>query len=293
MRRWKSDRGLEARMVLTMFLLAVVYLAFLAVLYYLGAGFLTMVVFMGAFMFIQYYFSDKMVLSSMRAKIVTENEAPDLHQIVDRLCAIADLPKPKVAVVNSNVPNAFATGRNQKNSAIAVTTGLVNLLNPSELEAVIGHELTHIKNRDSMVLTIGSFLSSLAAMIVQYAFFFGGGGNRDRDSGNIIIIWIVSAIVYAVSYILIMALSRYREFAADRGAAVITGQPSNLASALMKISNVMPRIPTQDLRKVESNNAFFIIPAVSKSSIFRLFSTHPPVEERIAALERISRELEV
>jgi heat shock protein HtpX len=251
-----------------------------------------MVVFMGAFMFIQYYYSDKMVLFSMKAKIVTENEAPDLHQIVDRLCAIADLPKPKIAIVNSNVPNAFATGRNQKNSAVAVTTGLVRLLNPSELEAVIGHELTHVKNRDSMVLTIGSFLSSLAAMIVQYAFFFGGG-NRDRDSGNIIIIWIVSAIVYALSYILILALSRYREFAADRGAAMITGQPSNLTSALMKISNVMPRIPVQDLRKVESNNAFFIIPAVSKSSIFRLFSTHPPVEERIAALEKISRELEV
>jgi heat shock protein HtpX len=292
MRRWKSDRGLEARMILTMFLLAVVYLAFLAVLYYLGAGLLTMVVFMGAFMFIQYYYSDKMVLFSMKAKIVSENEAPDLHQTVDRLCAIANLPKPKIAVVNSNVPNAFATGRNQKNSAVAVTTGLIKLLNPTELEAVIGHELTHIKNRDSMVLTIGSFLSSLAAMIVQYAFFFGGG-NRDRNSSNIIIIWIVSAIVYAVSYMLIMALSRYREFAADRGAAVITGQPSNLASALMKISNVMPRIPTQDLRKVESNNAFFIIPAVSKSSIFRLFSTHPPVEERIAALEKISRELEV
>lgn len=242
-------------------------------------------------MFIQYYYSDKLVLRSMRAKIVSESEAPDLHHMVERLCAIADLPKPRIAVVNSNVPNAFATGRNQKNSALAVTTGLMNLLDHAELEAVVGHELTHIKNRDSMVLTIGSFLSSLAAMIVQYAFFFGPG-NRDRDSGNIIIIWIVSIIVYAVSYILIMTLSRYREFAADRGAAIITGQPSNLASALMKISGAMPRIPAQDLRKVEGNNAFFIIPAVSKSSIFKLFSTHPPIEERIAALEKISREFE-
>ena len=291
MRRWKSDRGLETRMILTMFLLAVLYLAFLAVLYYLGAGFLTMLAFMGAFMFIQYYYSDKLVLRSMNAKIVSENESPELHQMIDRLCAIADLPKPKIAIVDISVPNAFATGRNQKNSVVAVTTGLMKVLSPAELEAVVGHELTHIKNRDSMILTIASFLSSLASMIVQYAFFFGRG-NRDRDSGGIIVIWVVSVLVYAVSYILIRMLSRYREFAADRGAAIITGQPSNLASALIKISGVMPRIPTQDLRKVESNNAFFIIPAVSKSSILKLFSTHPPVEERIAALEKISRELE-
>ena len=295
MRKWKSDRGLEFRMLVTMILLGVVYLAFLAVLWYLNAGALLTIIFIGGFMFLQYFYSDRMVLWSMGAKVVSESEAPELHEMVTRLCAIADLPKPKIAIVQTSVPNAFATGRNQKNAVVAVTTGIMQQLNRSELEAVLAHELTHVKNRDAMVLTIASFLSTLAFYLVRYLLLFGGSGGsrRDRDSGgNIIIVWLVSVVVYAVSYLLLMALSRYREFAADRGSAVITGQPSNLASALMKISGVMPRIPTEDLRKVEGANAFFIIPAVSKSSIFNLFSTHPSLDARLAALERIERELE-
>jgi heat shock protein HtpX len=295
MRRWKSDRGLEFRMLVTIILLGVVYLAFLAVLWYLNAGTLVTIIFIGGFMFLQYFYSDRMVLWSMGAKVVSESEAPELHEMVTRLCAIADLPKPKIAIVRTSVPNAFATGRNQKNAVVAVTTGIMQQLNRSELEAVLAHELTHVKNRDAMVLTIASFLSTLAFYMVRYLLLFGGSGGsrRDRDSGgNIIIVWLVSVVVYAVSYLLLMALSRYREFAADRGSAVITGQPSHLASALMKISGVMPRIPTEDLRKVEGANAFFIIPAVSKSSLFNLFSTHPSLEARLAALENIERELE-
>lgn len=295
MRIWKPDLGLQARMLLTIFLLGVVYLIFLAVLAYFRADLLTTLIFIGGFMLIQYFYSDKMVLWSMGAKIVSESEAPELHEIVTRLCSIAGLPKPRIAVVRSNVPNAFATGRNQKNSVVAVTTAIMQQLNKSELEAVLAHELTHVKNRDAMVLTIASFLSTLAFFFVRNLLLFGGGfggGRRDRDSGsNLIIVWLVSVVVYGVSYLLILALSRYREFAADRGSAIITGQPSNLASALLKISGIMPRIPSEDLRRVEGVNAFFIIPAVSKSSIFNLLSTHPSVEARIAALERIEKEL--
>lgn len=293
MRIWKPDLGLQARMLLTIFLLGVVYLIFLAVLAYFRADLLTTLVFIGGFMLIQYFYSDKMVLWSMGAKTVSESEAPELHEIVTRLCSIAGLPKPRIAVVRSNVPNAFATGRNQKNSVVAVTTGILQQLNKSELEAVLAHELTHVKNRDAMVLTIASFLSTLAFFFVRNLLLFGGG-RRDRDSGgNLIIVWLVSVVVYGVSYLLILALSRYREFAADRGSAIITGQPSNLASALLKISGIMPRIPSEDLRRVEGVNAFFIIPAVARSSIFNLLSTHPPVEARIAALERIEKELAV
>ncbi len=292
MRIWKPDLGLQARMLLTIFLLGVVYLIFLAVLAYFRADLLTTLVFIGGFMLIQYFYSDKMVLWSMGAKTVSESEAPELHEIVTRLCSIAGLPKPRIAVVRSNVPNAFATGRNQKNSVVAVTTGILQQLNKSELEAVLAHELTHVKNRDAMVLTIASFLSTLAFFFVRNLLLFGGG-RRDKDSGNLIIVWLVSIVVYGVSYLLILALSRYREFAADRGSAIITGQPSNLASALLKISGIMPRIPSEDLRRVEGVNAFFIIPAVARSSIFNLLSTHPPVEARIAALERIEKELAV
>ncbi len=293
MKVWKPDLGLQARMLLTIFLLGVVYLIFLAVLAYFRADLLTTLIFIGGFMFLQYFYSDKMVLMSMGAKTVSESEAPELHEIVSRLCSIAGLPKPKIAVVKSNVPNAFATGRNQKNAVVAVTTAITQQLNKSELEAVLAHELTHVKNRDAMVLTIASFLSTLAFFFVRNFLLFGGG-RRDKDSGsNLMIIWLVSVVVYGVSYLLILALSRYREFAADRGSAIITGQPSNLASALRKISGIMPRIPSEDLRKVEGANAFFIIPAVSKSSIFNLLSTHPSLEARIAALERIEQELAV
>lgn len=277
-------------MIFTMFLLAAVYLFFLAIIYSLGATPMFMLVFIGAFTIIQYFYSDKLVLMSMGAKVVSESEAPQLHETITRLCAIADIPKPRIAVVNNNVPNAFATGRSPKHAVVAVTTGIQQQLNKQELEAVLAHELSHIKNRDMMVMTIASFLSTIAFFLVRYLLFFGGG--RDRDSGGIMAAWMVSLLVWIISFILIRALSRYREFAADRGSALITSNPSHLASALMKISGVMSRIPSDDLRKVEGMNAFFIIPAISGSSIMRLFSTHPPVEKRIAALERIEREME-
>jgi len=279
-------------MFLTMFLLAVVYLAFLAVLLAMNTSQTVIILFIGAFMFIQYFFSDKMILASMGAKVVSESEAPELHQMISRLCAIADLPMPKVAIVKTSMPNAFATGRNQKNAVVAVTTGIMQQLNRSELEAVLAHELTHVKNRDMMVMTIATFLASVAQMFVQWLPFFGGGSSRDRDSGgSFIVLFLVSLVVWIVSFILIRALSRYREFAADRGSAIITGQPSNLASALMKISGF--KIPTQDLRKVEGPvSALFIVPAISGSSIMHLFSTHPTTEARIAALQKIEQELE-
>ncbi len=278
-------------MMLTMFLLAAVYLAFLAVLLSMGVSQLVVILFMGGFMFLQYFFSDKMILSSMGAKLVSESEEPRLHDMVRRLCQNADLPMPKIAVVKTSMPNAFATGRNQKNAVVAVTTGLVSRLNESEVEAVLAHELTHVKNRDMMVMTIATFLSSLAQLMVQWLPFMGGG-DRDRDSGsNALLLLVVSLVVWIVSFILIRTLSRYREFAADRGAAIITGQPSNLISALTKISG--SRVPTEDLRRVEGPvSALFITPALSGSSLSKLFSTHPTLEARIEALQRIGMELE-
>ena len=278
-------------MMLTMFLLAAVYLAFLAVLLSMGVSQLVVILFMGGFMFLQYFFSDKMILSSMGAKLVSEDQEPRLHDMVRRLCQNADLPMPKIAVVKTSMPNAFATGRNQKNAVVAVTTGLVSRLNESEVEAVLAHELTHVKNRDMMVMTIATFLSSLAQLMVQWLPFMGGG-DRDRDSGsNALLLLVVSLVVWIVSFILIRTLSRYREFAADRGAAIITGQPSNLISALTKISG--SRVPTEDLRRVEGAvSALFITPALSGSSLSKLFSTHPTLEARIEALQKIGMELE-
>ena len=244
-------------------------------------------------MFLQYFYSDKMILKSMGAKIVSESEEPELHQIVSRLCSNANLPMPKVAIVKTSMPNAFATGRNQKNAVVAVTTGLRERLDNNELEAVLAHEMTHVKNRDMMVMTIATFLSSIAQILVQWLpFLGGGGGDRDSDSGsNFIVLFLVSLVVWIVSFILIRTLSRYREFAADRGAAILTGQPSNLVSALKKISGF--RVPTEDLRKVEGPvSALFITPALSGSSLMRLFSTHPTLEARIAALQKIEMELE-
>ena len=278
-------------MLLTIGLLAVLYLGFLAVLLTMHVSQMVIILFMGGFMFLQYFFSDKMILASMGAKIVTESEEPQLHQIVSRLCANADLPMPKIAVVKTSMPNAFATGRNQKNAVVAVTTGIMERLDNNELEAVLAHELTHVKNRDMMVMTIATFLSSMAQILVQWLPFFGGG-SRDRDSGsNFIVLFLVSLVVWIVSFILIRTLSRYREFAADRGAAILTGQPSHLVSALKKISGF--RVPTEDLRKVEGPvSALFITPAITGSSLMRLFSTHPTLEARIVALQKIEMELE-
>jgi heat shock protein HtpX len=278
-------------MLLTMFLLGVLYLGFLAVLLTMHVSQMVIILFMGGFMFLQYFYSDKMILSSMGAKIVTESEEPELHDIVRRLCQNADLPMPRIAVVKTSMPNAFATGRNQKNAVVAVTTGIMARLDNNELEAVLAHELTHVKNRDMMVMTIATFLSSMAQILVQWLPFMSGG-DRDRDSGSsFIVLFLVSLVVWIVSFILIRTLSRYREFAADRGAAIMTGQPSNLVSALKKISGF--RVPTEDLRKVEGPvSALFITPAISGSSFMRLFSTHPTLEARIAALQKIEMELE-
>ncbi len=294
MKKWFRDYGLAARMLLTMFLLAVVYIFFLVVLSeYGGVGTYGLIVFAGFFLLIQFFFSDKLVLWSMGGRIVSEQEEPRLHETVSRLCAIADLPKPKIAIVDSNVPNAFATGRSKDSAVVAVTTSLKQRLSQPEIEAVLAHELSHVKNRDMLVITIASFISTVAFFLVRNMLFFGVGGGRDRrGAGAAIIIFVVSLLVWIISFLLIRALSRYREFAADRGSAIITGQPSHLASALMTISGVMERVPSRDLREVEGMNAFFIIPAISGDSIMNLFSTHPTVEARIRALSEMERSME-
>jgi heat shock protein HtpX len=288
-----KDTGLSLRMVLTGALLIIVYLAFLTLLSFF-LDFIFLLIFAALFVFLQFYFADKLVLWSTGAKIVSPQEAPQLHTLVERLCTVADLPKPRVAVINSPVPNAFATGRNQKSAVVAVTTGLMNKLDTQELEAVLGHELTHVKNRDMLVITIASFLSTVAWFIMRFSLYSSlfRGGSRDRSAGAGIIIFLVSLLVWLISFLLIRALSRYREFAADRGSAIITGNPPALISALLKISGAMQRVPTKDLREVEGLNAFFIIPALSGGSIMALFSTHPPIEKRIARLEAMERTLE-
>lgn len=292
MRRWKSDRGLEARMLLTMFLLSVLYLAFLAFLLYMKVSQIGIILFIGGFMFLQYFYSDRMVLTTMGAKIVSENEAPRLYEMVRRLCQNADLPMPRIAIMRTEMANAFATGRNQNNAVVAVTTGIMERLNEPELEAVLAHELTHVKNRDMMVMTIATFLSSVAQIIVQWMPFIGFGGD-DRDSnssGGALLAFFVSLVVWIVSIILIRALSRYREFAADRGSAMITGQPSHLISALKKISG--QRVPREDLRRTNGPvSALFITPAIS-GGLMQLFSTHPTLEARVEALERFEMEME-
>jgi heat shock protein HtpX len=276
-------------MLLTMFLLFALYIVFIAVLSQF-ANLAVMVAFMSVFLFVQFFFSDKLALYSMGAKEVSEEEYPELHAMVSRLSQQADLPKPKVAVADSSVPNAFATGRSQKNSAVAVTTGIMRTLDRDELEGVLAHELAHIKNRDVMVMTIASFLSTVAFMVVRFGFYFGGGG-RNRNGGGVIIAIVASLAVWIISFLLIRALSRYREFSADRGGAVITGKPSALASALLKISGRMDQVPKDDLREQAEMNAFFIIP-IKSGVVGRLFSTHPSTEKRVERLRALERELE-
>jgi heat shock protein HtpX len=275
-------------MVFTMFLLFALYVGFVAVLSLFTADLLAVVAFMSVFILGQFLFSDKLALYSMGAKEVSEEEYPQLHAMVSRLSQQADLPQPKVAVADSQVPNAFATGRSQKNSAVAVTTGIMRTLNGDELEGVIAHELAHIKNRDVMVMTIASFLSTIAFLVVRFGIYFGGGRNRN---GQVLVAILASLVVWIISFFLIRALSRYREFAADRGGAVITGQPSALASALLKISGGMDQVPSEDLRDTAEMNAFFIIP-IKSGFIGRLFSTHPATEERVERLRQLEKELE-
>ncbi|WP_255169292.1 zinc metalloprotease HtpX [Natrononativus amylolyticus] len=294
---WQPDWGLRGRMVLTMFLLFAVYLAFVVVLVEAFGGSLFLVaLLLGSFSLVQFFFSDRLTLWSMGAKEVEESEYPQLHAAVDRLAQQADLPKPTVAVVDSKVPNAFATGRSPSNAAVAVTTGLLRTLDRDELDGVLAHELAHVKNRDVAVMTIASFLSTVAFLIVRFGsrtmFYTGGRSRGGKGAAGILVAILVSLLVWIISYVLIRALSRYREFAADRGAAAITGNPSALASALMKISGEIEKVPDKDLREEAEMNAFFIIPLKS-GVVGRLFSTHPPTERRIEALRDIEREMAV
>jgi heat shock protein HtpX len=277
-------------MLLTLFLLGLLYVVFIGALITAGAGVVTIVVVMGALSFAQLFFSDKIALSAMGAKQVSPEEAPGLHAMIERLCIQADLPKPKIAVADTDMPNAFALGRSQKSATVCATTGIMRVLSPSELEGVMAHELSHVKHRDVLIMTIASFFASLAAIMLQFGFFFGGDG--DDDNPSILVVLLVSFLVYVISFFLMMALSRYREFAADRGAAIVTGRPSALSSALVKLSGAMQTVPTNDLREAERMNAFFIVPASVKGSLQNIFSTHPPMEKRIERLQQLERQLQ-
>jgi heat shock protein HtpX len=285
--RWKRDVGLSVRMTLSFIILGILYVVFLSVLHYLGVGYIPLAIIASVMILAQWYFSDKIVLWSSGAKIVSKEQYPKLHEIIEKLAGKNGIPKPKVALVNSQVPNAFATGKSPKSSLVAVTSGILDLLDDEELEAVIGHELTHVKSRDILVLTLASVFSTVAWYLAQFS-FFGGFQGRNRDSGSATAIVILVAIVtWIVSFLIIRAISRYREYAADRGGAEMTGNPDKLADALLKISGRMNKIPPKEIEQVQKLNAFFIIPALSGSSIANLFSTHPPVEKRVQKLREM------
>jgi heat shock protein HtpX len=298
-RGYPKDPGLAARMLFVMFLLGLLYVVVMGGMFAAGINPAAVVIIAGGLLFAQYYFSSKIALFSMHAKEVTPEQAPQLHGIVDRLCALADMPKPRVAIADSDVPNAFATGRSPKDAVVCATTGIMNRLEPAELEAVLAHELSHVAHRDVAVMTIAGFLGVVAGFITRMMFWFGPGmtGGRDDDRENNaflqwMVILLVSVIVYAISFFLTRALSRYRELSADRGAAVITGSPSTLASALVKVTGAMSRIPTRDLRSAEAFNAFFFTPAAAPGfSISSMFSTHPTLEKRLEQLAELEREM--
>src|SRR5213082_2039247 len=295
-RSYGRDAGLTLRMILTSGLLGLLYVIFAVVLFQvLSVGLVPMLVIIVGLAFFQYYTSDKLALAAAGAKVVSREEAPALHDMVERLCAMADLPKPKVAIMDTPVPNAFATGRSPKHAAVCVTTGLWERLEPKEVEGVLAHELSHIANRDVLIMTVASFFAMLAALLTRfglYAGMLGGGDRRDNNGPPVwLIVMAVSIITYALSFILIRTISRYREYAADRGAALLTGSPEYLMSALQKIASQMTLIPQRDLREVEGMNAFFIIPASVKERTAELFMDHPPLEKRLAALAKIAREM--
>jgi heat shock protein HtpX len=299
--RFPADVGLSSRMLLTMFLLGLLYVVFVGVLIYLIRSWVLVALIAGGFLFFQYFFSDRIALYAMRGQEVSPQQAPELHQLIDRLCALADMPKPRVAISDSDIPNAFATGRNQKHAVVCVTTGILRRLSEPELEAVLSHELSHVAHRDVAVMTIASFLGILAGLVVRYSFYagaFGGGGwgrsNNNRDNSGMVILLVVlaSAIVYALSFLLTRALSRYRELSADRSGAILIGRPSTLASALVKVSGDMARIPTRDLRAAEPLNAFFFAPALAPGFSFSsLFATHPPLQRRLDQLAQLEAQL--
>jgi heat shock protein HtpX len=285
-----KDTGLQVRMTMTLFLLGLVYAVLVGIV--VASGYMALLIIVGGMLALQFFASDKLALHAMGAREVSPQEAPQLHAMVERLCVQANLPKPRVAVANTPMPNAFAIGRSPKKATVCATTGIMDLLSPAELEGVMAHELTHVQNRDVMVMTIAGFFAAIASYIVQFGFFFGGGSSDDDDGPGFMVVILVSVVVYIISFLLLQALSRYREFAADRGAAIITGRPSALSSALMRISGTMERIPQRDLRASEELAAFYIFPPHAKNSLMGLFSTHPPMEKRIAALSRLESQLQ-
>jgi heat shock protein HtpX len=296
------DRGLTLRIVATSGLLGLLYLGFaLVLLNVLNVGLAPMLVIVIGLAVFQYWTSDKLALAAAGAKVVSPEEAPEVHAIVERLCAMAGLPKPRVALVDTDVPNAFATGRSPKHAAVAVTTGLLRRLDPPEIEAVLAHELSHIANRDVLIMTVASFFAMLAALLTRFGLYagmfggFGGGNNNRNGNNNQVPVWLivlaVSIVTYVISYVLIRTISRYREYAADRGSALITGAPENLMSALNKIASGITQIPQRDLREVAGMNAFFIVPTNWRQHVGELFMDHPPLEKRIAALSEIAREM--
>jgi heat shock protein HtpX len=287
-----KDTGLQVRMSVVLFLLGLLYVVLVVALLGSGVNGVTVAIIAGGLAAVQLFASDKLALAAMGARVVSPQEAPQLHAMVERLCVQADLPKPRIAVVNTRMPNAFAVGRSPKTATVAATTGIMEMLSPAELEGVMAHELTHVANRDVLIMTLAGFFATIAAYIVQFGFFFGGGSySDDDDNPSFLVLLLVSLVVYVLSFLLMQALSRYREFAADRGAALITGRPSALASALTKIASGMSRIPQKDLRAAGELQAFFISP-VTRKSIGGLFATHPPLEKRLAALQRLEGQLQ-
>jgi heat shock protein HtpX len=287
-------------MIVTGAMLGLLYVVFAVVLLQvLNVGLAPALVIVIGIAVFQYWTSDKLALAASGAKVVSREEAPDLYAIVERLCALADLPMPRIAIVDTDMPNAFATGRNPKHAAVAVTTGLMRRLPPLEIEAVLAHELSHIANRDVLIMTLASFFAMLAGVLTRFGLYAGmfggyGGGDRRGDNNQVpiwLIVFLVSVVTYAISYVLIRTLSRYREYAADRGSAVMTGAPENLMSALQRIASDVVRIPQRDLREVAALNAFFIIPTNIGQRVGELFMDHPPLEKRIAALAEIAREM--
>ena len=302
-RSYGRDRELAFRMFFTMFLLGLLYIAFMGLLFWAGIPFILILGFAVVMVIFQYFGSDKVVLMTTRARVVTPEEEPSLHSMIERLSLMADMPKPKkVAVIDTHVPNAFATGRNPKNAVVVVTRGLMERLDEKEQEAVLAHELSHVKNRDVMVLTWAGLIVIMAGFLMQMLFWmslFGGfgGGGRDRGGGGqamliMLAVYIGTIAIYFLSQLVILTLSRYREYAADRAAAILTGAPAQLASALAKISDDVYRIPEKDLRQVERANAFFIVPALKGNKMAAMLSSHPPVEKRIERLREIQRQME-